>query len=296
MTIADLIKDFLDTAKERLKNPFSGAFLYSFLIFNWRPILFLIFSDASIEHKIVDINYEYCTWSAIIIPLCMALFYTLLLPVIMLGIEIILKNTTDKRIKNSFLTKGVRMDGKIYIAEKEFTLKNRLSGNKEIQDYLDEIDSLKKLVEGHKESIKQINEANKANVDELNNSLKIANETANNAKKIISDRSFMDAGYQERINTKLMIETAGLPLEKKEHFKKLLAKLNISEIVFFNEIDIDKETIEINDYKEMYIEVIKSLQAKNLVDLISVDKESYYVLTNDGQIIFRIVRDIKETH
>ncbi|KQO20940.1 hypothetical protein ASF10_15275 [Flavobacterium sp. Leaf82] len=88
MTIADLIKDFIDSTKERLKTPISGAFLWSFIVYNWRPIFLLIFSDTSIENKIVVINYEYCSFWAIFWPLVIATFYTLLIPKIMLLIDI----------------------------------------------------------------------------------------------------------------------------------------------------------------------------------------------------------------
>ncbi|MTH14478.1 hypothetical protein [Flavobacterium sp. LC2016-01] len=169
MTIPDLIKDFIDASKERLKTPISGAFLWSFIIYNWRPIFLLMFSNKSIEDKITVINNEYCNLLAIIVPILMAIFYTKTIPWIMLQIDNDLLETKLKRIDNIYDSRSHTMDRKINIAKLDFKLKNAESGNREIEDYLEQIESLKNSNKGLQDSIKNINEANNNTINELNN-------------------------------------------------------------------------------------------------------------------------------
>lgn len=123
MTISDLIKEFIDTSKERLKTPISGSFLWSFLFFNWRPILLLFFSDTSIENKIIVINHEYCNFWAIFWPIVIATFYTLLIPKIMLQIDNDLADTKDLRVTKRYEAKKHLVQQKTNVAKEEFLLK-----------------------------------------------------------------------------------------------------------------------------------------------------------------------------
>lgn len=177
MTLVDLIKDFVDTTKERLKTPISGAFLWAFIIFNWRPIFLLLFSKASIENKIIVINHNYCDFWALFFPFFIALFYTILVPKLMLQIDKSLIETKEERINNIYQEKEHLVEKKTTLAGKEFLLKNAESGNKEIQDLLDQIKSLKQQNVSLQESIKQINDSNKNTIEELNKQLKISNES-----------------------------------------------------------------------------------------------------------------------
>lgn len=171
MTIPELIKDFIDTSKERLKTPISGAFLWSFIIYNWRPIILLLFSDASIENKIIVINHEYCSFWTIFIPVFISLFYTLLLPKIMLAIDNDLEETKIKRIDNIYNIRTHTMERKIVIAEQDFFLKNAESGNKDRQELLDQIESMKA-------SHEQIRLTDKNRIESLNVALKEVNDLA----------------------------------------------------------------------------------------------------------------------
>lgn len=66
MTITDLIKDLIDTSKERIKTPIAGAFTLALLIYNWRPIVLLFSSKMSIEDTIDRIDKNYCDSYAIL--------------------------------------------------------------------------------------------------------------------------------------------------------------------------------------------------------------------------------------
>ena len=175
MAIEDILKDFIDTTRERLKTPISGAFLWSFMIYNWRPIFLLIFSKASIENKIIIINHEYCNFWSIIAPIFIALFYTLLIPKLMLALDKELYETKKGRVDTKYDATEHLKDRHIGIAKKDFLLKSVESGSKEKQDFLDEIESLKEIIKQKDESSKEIAISNKNNIDQLTESLKLSN-------------------------------------------------------------------------------------------------------------------------
>ena len=54
MPMKDLIKDFLEASRDRIKTPITGSFALAFILWNWRPILILLFSGKSIEDKMMN--------------------------------------------------------------------------------------------------------------------------------------------------------------------------------------------------------------------------------------------------
>jgi hypothetical protein len=181
MTFFDFLKDLIDSGKERLKTPITGAFVFSFLVWNWRPIAVLFFSSAPIEDKIVLINHEYCTGWAIIFPVFIALFYTLLVPKIMVEINKELAPTKNKRVDDIYDSKEHKTDRRIKLAKKEFELKNIESGSKQIDELQNQIKSLE-------ESKNQIINSNTVTMNQLNKKLNDSNQTINNFLKTESNR------------------------------------------------------------------------------------------------------------
>jgi hypothetical protein len=176
MTLADLIKDLIDTSKERLKTPISGAFIFSFIIYNWRPIVELMFSKAAIEDRIYIINLLYCNVWAIIIPICMAFLYTIGVPMLMVKIDKLLIETKKLSVNNIYESKNHNISKKITFAKEELKLKDAESGNKEKQDYIDQIEQLKSL---NDEMLK----THKNTVEKLKSKLSEANDTMSEPKE-----------------------------------------------------------------------------------------------------------------
>lgn len=191
MTFPDLIKEFFESTKERLKTPISGAFMYSFVIYNWRPILLLVFSDASIEDKIIIINHEYCNFWAIFIPIVIATFYTLLIPKIMLQIDNDLAETKKRRINNIYDVNRHRNKEKIKLATEEVELNDIVSGNKSTQELLAKITTLE-------EANNQRSIADKNIIDDLNLKLQQLNEQA--TKRDDNGNRFEESGMIQIYN------------------------------------------------------------------------------------------------
>jgi hypothetical protein len=54
--IKDIIDSFRQSSLERVKSPFLGAFVFSWIAFNWQPLIILVFSENKIEKRLGVIN------------------------------------------------------------------------------------------------------------------------------------------------------------------------------------------------------------------------------------------------
>lgn len=273
-TIADLIKDFIDTSKERLKTPISGAFLWAFIIWNWRPIFELLFSKIAIEDRIYIIEQEYCKPENIYWPVGIALFYTIIIPVIMIGVDWILAPIKKIRIGRIYQSKDFVTDEKIKLARKEFELKNVESGNKQIEDFQRQIQDLE-------ESKNMLVSHHQLEKDELN--------------KIIKESSIMLKESRER-SDQLSGQILHLQSDLEERHKEsqiddrvivALAKLTPGEAHFLR-IMQEKGIDNLNNEESMRF--INNLSNFIELDLIKDNDNSLsYSITNFGlQVIERI--------
>jgi hypothetical protein len=84
----EIINSILDSTKDRLKNPLLGAFVFSWLIFNWKPLFYILFSNNSIENKIDFITECYCSINTNFwFPLMFSIFYIIMFPYILWGFD-----------------------------------------------------------------------------------------------------------------------------------------------------------------------------------------------------------------
>lgn len=295
MTITDLIKDFIDTSKERLKTPISGAFLWSFIIYNWRPIVLLLFSKSSIENKIIVINHEYCNFWALFWPVVIATYYTLLLPKIMLFVDRDLAPTKDERVTKRYEAKKHLVEQKTTVASLEFVLKNVESGSKQIEDLLLEIESYKLQINNLQESIKHMNDSHTITMEELNKELKLSNENSAQLQKL---RSIQRHEEQMRIKlnkflNRVVHDVVHLDTKTNDEI------LNISKSLDFNEYEL-LENMELgsNGFPSFngtlnIEESINSLVDKKILKYeVMVTGNRSLRLTQLGHIIYDIIKSI----
>jgi hypothetical protein len=58
---------------ERLKSPFGGAFIVSWLAINWKLVLILLLSKKSIEERVIDATKNYVDWwNGLLLPILLA--------------------------------------------------------------------------------------------------------------------------------------------------------------------------------------------------------------------------------
>jgi hypothetical protein len=256
MTFFDFIKSLLDSAKERLKTPITGAFIWSFIIYNWRPMAVLFFSNASIEDRIVVVNYEYFNgWlilPVIFVPILMSFIYTVAVPMLMVKIDKILAKTKKDRIEKIYEDKGIIMDGKIRIAEKEFILKNKESGNKQIEDFITQITGLE-------ETNTQMTNAHNNKVNQLNAELaKVNKEFGDAVVKLNEYNSLTD---NEKLSLKDLISRD--VNNAYDHFKNTLTSHELEQLADINLINnkIKTDNLIITD------DTLKKLSKQGLVYL-----------------------------
>ena len=114
----EIIKNFLDTTNERIKNPFIGAFLISWIICNWKAISVFILSNYPIEAKIDIIQRNYSgLWNNLYLPIIIALIYIIILPYFMWLIEELIKKSNSGRKRNL-----VRQQVEDYVGKQELAI------------------------------------------------------------------------------------------------------------------------------------------------------------------------------
>jgi len=265
MTITEIINNVFESTKERIKNPLAGSFICSFVVYNWRPIFLLIFSEATMEDKIQVINNTYCYPLAILIPLLFAIIYTMYLPFLMVKIDTNLIEAKKDKISNLYFSKDHTLDKKMEIAAKELRLKDIETGNKDRQELIDQIDQ-------EKRSHEQIVDSYKSKVTELTNQLgEIVEAYKSSTAK--NENLSNDAATRKN-NQKLFVDVI-----------KILMKLSRSEYeAFFKMFDNGKRT----DYP------ISNEFKKKFVNLKLVETTSTggFTPTNSGVEFIHLIKNI----
>lgn len=78
--IKDIFSSFRQTSLERVKSPVLGAFVFSWLGFNWQMVAIAMFSDKSMESRIEYINANFGIGSYLLGPICTTALLCFLLP------------------------------------------------------------------------------------------------------------------------------------------------------------------------------------------------------------------------
>lgn len=87
--VAGSIKSHLD---DRLKSPFAGAFVLSWVACNWQALLLLAFSESSIEERIkVLLSEHFSTWNTVWLPLLLAATIAIAFYVLSAGFYVLLQ-------------------------------------------------------------------------------------------------------------------------------------------------------------------------------------------------------------
>lgn len=215
MTLAELIKSLVDSSKERIKNPVTGAFFISFVIYNWQAILFLLFSTASIEDKLYITKLKYCSFYAFLFPFLIAILYSISIPYINMLIEKINKKAKYARQTNIYDEKIDEVILKIKLADEELKLQDKLSRNQEKEEMLGKIKELEETLKTRSESQRAIENDYRNQISDLTKRLKDANSIKSERNKIIHE-------LDDNIDN-----LSGVLLS---HFNKLFEELTLEDI------------------------------------------------------------------
>lgn len=156
---------------ERIKSPIVGAFVFSWLFFNWKTILILLFSDSKVEDKI-DIISKYITLESLLYPAIFSIVYSLAIPVISVVVEWCLKKVSINSIELAYAKKNIglikKKDSEKLRADADIAYERQKTGaEKEIQEMRENITKSKEregiLVKERESAINEKNEILKIN-------------------------------------------------------------------------------------------------------------------------------------
>ncbi|MBZ6390665.1 MAG: hypothetical protein LBE90_09200 [Pantoea dispersa] len=79
---ARLVASVRDNSEQRINNPFYGAFIFSWIVFNWKAIAIFIFSERSIYLKIDDMTNVTSFESLVSKPIIMTITMLSIIPIL----------------------------------------------------------------------------------------------------------------------------------------------------------------------------------------------------------------------
>lgn len=170
------LKEIYEASKERLKNPISRNFIISFLLFNWKAILVLIYSNECIEDRIAFIKSNYANEWCILAPLGFAVIYTLAIDFIMWAFDAVLLKSKKGR-------KDVANSYKLHILKKETSIVKAQLELEDAKSRSQELYDLNQQIENLKNEIILKNDALNKSQSEKNNLLKELNNFNENFKR-----------------------------------------------------------------------------------------------------------------
>jgi hypothetical protein len=259
MTISDLLKEIIDSSKERVKTPISGAYVLSFALWNWRPFALLLFENTTITQKIIVINSEYCNFWAIAGPFVLCVFFTVGIPYIMTSIDFLLGPAKRKRLKTIYKAKTNELTEQLEIVVKELELQDKKNRSKTTEDFEKQISGLQNTLNTLKTSNKTIVDDYETKLQDLNTVIKSINLEREKEKEINSFRilminsEFNPADFQFVRNTELTTnEVYGTSLIEPKVYSYLIAQNYIEK--FKNGFRITKEGIPFLQFVKQTIE------------------------------------------
>jgi len=111
----DIFHAFKQSSSERVKNPFLGAFVFSWLGFNWPTVAIILFSKKDIIDRINEVDSKYDVGHFILAPCLTTIIICIILP---WANQIF----TKLQSKPNTQTAKTILDGKIDIAEKQLQI------------------------------------------------------------------------------------------------------------------------------------------------------------------------------
>lgn len=161
--MSNVIKAILEAAKDRLKNPLSGAFVFAWIAFNWKPV-FVLFSISDSVHLRIDVIEECYSsvYQNFIYPVIFAFAYVLFMPYFLLLIDFIINFAIKHRKKNQLNLKGSTLDLEHENVEKELKLENKKAKHQTLLELNNKINDLEHSNEEKDVTITKLDLNNKA--------------------------------------------------------------------------------------------------------------------------------------
>jgi hypothetical protein len=224
-TIKVFFNNIFESYSERIKNPFIGSFILSFIFFNWRPFVFFIFSDWPVHCKIERIEELYFKEKNIWYPVIIALLYITVLPYVNLFFDFILSYYSKANFKRKNSTSLAELTQKTEEAKKEREIADAKAGTSEINNLQVKIHLLQQeindLNDQYKADSQRWSERSSLAINkesDLNKSIdNLINENSrlkNTIDEILDNKKQKDEKDYERLQDPDVVELAFITLKK----------------------------------------------------------------------------------
>ncbi|ELY5839776.1 hypothetical protein SNN66_000919 [Cronobacter sakazakii] len=281
--IRDILASFRQASLERVRSPFLGAFVFSWLGFNWPMLAILFFSKREIEKRLVYIGDNFGIESFIIGPLCTSALIALLLPQIN-------KLVTKIQDKPNTDTVEMSLESKIKIAKKqqeiaEIEARKKLAEKRE-ERYIEEgihniKDKMEKATANLNKSTELMNKMSEE-LTELKGLLSAAESryTVENEAKKIAQNDIIKERENNRILgdklTKMKIESDG----QNQYITELLTQNESqTQTIKFLHTKIDRTVAYIDANVAPYSEIFNVIKNEEAI-IISIRDKAKMALTN----------------
>ncbi|MGA9212483.1 hypothetical protein [Kaistella sp.] len=219
-TLKNFFTDFASNLNERLRLPVFQYYIIILCFYNWDFILYLIYDNKSILEKINYIKNNFHSHNRYLIPLMLAVVYSVFFPIIQFYIIKIQKNFERKRI-------GWNQELQTETANHKKNIQDILTGIKEKEDFSKQLDFEKSKNIISQEELELLRSENLLIQKKLNDNVGETNEIKSKYNSLLSSFKYF-AKNTDDLN-KEMIEEYGE--EKYFNFLNILIEIfNTSEI------------------------------------------------------------------
>ncbi len=158
----DFVSDIVSSFRERLKNSFLSAFSIAFLISNWQAILYLLYSNDTIELKIEGVkDYYTSVYTLFLYPLGFAIFYVIGLPYLMWLFDYLSGNGIEERKKIRHSNYVNDLERRKKVAAVQYQLEQEKTGLREQSELTAQIEDLMAQLESKNKDLEIVrNERN----------------------------------------------------------------------------------------------------------------------------------------
>ncbi|TMM31135.1 hypothetical protein FDT66_03980 [Polaribacter aestuariivivens] len=158
--ITELLETIFSTANQRIKSPFFGSFIFSWIIINWKPIFYFLLSDDKINTKIniIQDKYEFFQ-NSLLYPLLLSFIYVVVFPYINQFIHWLTLRAEESKRNEYYKLRRTQNSYLQELAEQEKTLEDIRSGNRDIAQLSEKIELLNKDNDRLKVTIQNKDEA-----------------------------------------------------------------------------------------------------------------------------------------
>ena len=167
------MKEIFEAFVARIKSPVFGYFILSWVAFNWRPLFYLFFSDATVDDRFGHFDKLTNSFSLVIFPIVVASLIAVIYPWINYAFLYLCKKPIDLRnylqaeSEHKLLMKKKHLEEarSVFLATKEKDLIDRAKRDEEVQAITDEEtkEKLQKEIETLRKEIDN-NEKNRNNL------------------------------------------------------------------------------------------------------------------------------------